>query len=94
MYVGNLPYKATKEDVEEFFTQFGEILDVFLPVNNYGDPRGFGFISVKEDDLDSVLENTNGAELMGRNIVVNVPLPPGEKPARRGTTEQTKIYET
>lgn len=98
LYVGNLPYKASKDDVTDYFAEFGEILDVFLPVNNYGDPRGFGFISVKDEDLDKVLEATNGADFMGRNLVVNLPLPPGEKTQRKRKTttnvlrSESKIY--
>lgn len=55
-------------------------------MNKFGDPRGFAFVTVKEDDVDKVIEATNGVDFMGRNIVVNLPLPPGAKPPRRGTS--------
>jgi RNA recognition motif-containing protein len=71
--------------MSEFFSSFGDVVDVFIPVNNYGDSRGFAFVSVKEENVDIMLEKANGADFMGRNLVVNLPLPPGEKPVKKGT---------
>ena len=66
----------------EYFGQYGEVIDIFLPVNNYGEPRGFAFLTVKKEDADAVVEATDGVEFMGRTLVVNEPLPPGEKAER------------
>ena len=85
IYVGNLPFSSTKEEIKDYFSSYGDVTDVFVPVNKFGDPRGFAFVTVKEDDVDKVIEATNGVDFMGRNIVVNLPLPPGAKPPRRGT---------
>lgn len=90
MYVGNLPFDATREQVAEYFEEFGEILDVFLPINQYGDRRGFGFVSVKEEDVEPIIDKTNEVEFMGRKLVVNKPLPPGEKVKRQGTKRPTR----
>ena len=79
LYVGNLSFDVTREQVQEFFSEFAEVSDTFLPVNTYGDPRGFGFITVKEEDVDKVLEATDGMEFMGRPIAVKLPLTPEEK---------------
>ena len=80
-----MPFASTKADIEEYFSNHAAVTDVFIPVSKYGEPRGFAFITVKEEDADSVIEATNGVEFMGRKIVVNLPLPPGEKPPKRGT---------
>ena len=82
LYIGNIPFTSTDDDLREYFSEFGEVTDIFLPVNKYGEPRGFAFISVKEEDADGVIEATDGMEFMGRTLVVNLPLPPGEKAAR------------
>jgi RNA recognition motif-containing protein len=84
LYVGNLPFVSTKEEIEEFFSAYGEVKDVFVPVNKYGESRGFGFISIKEEDVEGLIEATNGLEFMGRMITVNHPMPPGSKKGKRG----------
>lgn len=87
LYVGNLNFETTKEHLSEYIGEFGEVNDVFIPQDNYGKPRGFAFIAVKEEDVEAVIEATNGQEFMGRAIAVNHPLPPGEKsPKRKGTS--------
>ena len=86
LYVGNLSFKCTKEHLSEYIEEFGQVTDVFLPQDNYGKPRGFAFIAVKDEDVEAVIEGTDGKEFMGRPIAVNHPLPPGEKsPKRKGT---------
>lgn len=84
MYVGNISFQSSKEDLGEYFGQYGEVKDVFIPVNKFGDSRGFCFITVKDEDVETVIEATNGGEFMGRPLAVNHPLPPGEKPQKRG----------
>eukprot|EP00980_Cylindrotheca_fusiformis_P006142 scaffold1319_cov126-Cylindrotheca_fusiformis.AAC.31 len=92
LYVGNISFESTKDDIQEYFGQYGEVNDVFIPVNKFGDSRGFCFITVKEEDAEAVIEATNGAEFMGRPITVNHPLPPGEKPKKREQPGRMKIF--
>lgn len=92
LYIGNIPFTSTDDDLREYFSEFGEVTDIFLPVNKYGEPRGFAFISVKEEDADGVIEATDGMEFMGRTLVVNLPLPPGEKAARGPRPQRMKLY--
>merc|ERR1711937_1051884 len=54
-----------------------------------GRPRGFAFISVKDEDVEAVIEGANEIEFMGRVLAVNHPLPAGEKVRR---PERMKIY--
>lgn len=84
LYVGNLSFDSSKEDIEEFFSLYSEVKDVFIPVNKFDKPRGFAFISVKEEDEEAVIEATNGIEFMGRILTVNRPEPPGTKRVKRG----------
>lgn len=93
LYVGNLNFETTKEHLSEYIGEFGEVNDVFIPQDNFGKPRGFAFIAVKEEDVEAVIEATNGQEFMGRTIAVNHPLPPGEKsPKKKEQPGRMKLY--
>ena len=83
LFVGNLSFKATAEDIKELFGQYGELTDVFIPVDSVGEPRGFGFVTCTDGSVESILENCNGIELLGRRLTVNPPLAPGEKEEKR-----------
>lgn len=92
IYVGNLPFDATKEDLIEYYGEQGEVLEVYIPINPAtGTGRGYAFVTMKEGDVDSAIESTNGIEFMGRPLVVNIPLPPGEK-AQNPRSNRTKLY--
>ena len=94
VYVGNLPFDCTKEEVAELYSEYGEVNEVFFPRNaETGTGRGFAFITMKEEDADAAIEGTNGQQFGGRKLVVNEPLPPGQRPKRRVVNEnQTKLY--
>jgi len=94
LFVGNLPFKATVDDVKDLFSQHGKITDVFIPMNSYGDPRGFAFVTCAQEDLEAVMAATDGAELMGRTLSVNPPLKAGEKEERKKTAapRRQKLY--
>jgi hypothetical protein len=83
LFVGNLPFKATPEELREVFSQFGEVLDVFIPRDSIGEPRGFAFVTCAEGSVDAIRNGADGVEFMGRTLTVNVPLAPGEKTERR-----------
>jgi RNA recognition motif-containing protein len=83
VYVGNIPFASTKEDLEEYFSKFGTVKDVFAPLDSRGEPRGFAFVAIMKEEAEAVIQATNGMEFMGRDLNVNIPLPPGEKPQKR-----------
>ena len=60
LFVGNLSFDASVDDVREFIGQFGGVTDVFLPVNNMGEKRGFAFVTIAEGELENVLEEPMG----------------------------------
>jgi len=93
VYVGNMPFDATREDVEELFSKYGNVRDVYLPMNREtNQPRGFAFVTLDEEQVEQAIEETNGLEFLGRPLVVSLPLPPGEKGARRPRGARQKLY--
>jgi cold-inducible RNA-binding protein len=73
LYVGNISFKATEDDLRDLFAQAGEVLSVKLIKDNAtGRLRGFGFVEmVSEDDGKKAVETFNGKNFMERAIVVN-----------------------
>ncbi len=81
LYVGNLPFQATEEQVSTLFSQTGvTTANVTLVRDRFsGQPRGFGFVEVSRDEeADRAIQALNGHDFMGRNIVVNEARPPRE----------------
>lgn len=73
MFVGNLNFKTTREELEELFAQAGQIQDVFLPMDrDTGRPRGFAFVEfAEESEASAAIEKFDGHELGGRQLRVN-----------------------
>lgn len=81
LYVGNLPFQATEEQITALFTQTGvTVANVTLVRDRFsGQPRGFGFVEINNDEeADRAIQGLNGQDFMGRNIVVNEARPPRE----------------
>ncbi len=72
IYVGNLPFTATEDEVKDLFGQHGTVHSVAL-INDRetGRPRGFGFIEVDDDALSAMIQNLDGKEMDGRALRVN-----------------------
>ncbi|NEO29397.1 MAG: RNA-binding protein [Symploca sp. SIO3C6] len=81
IYIGNLSYDATEEDVSTIFADYGTVKRVQLPTDREtGKPRGFGFVEmVKEEEEAAAIEALDGAEWMGRTLRVNKARPRKEK---------------
>ena len=73
LYVGNIPFKATEDDLRELFSQAGEVLNVKLIEDAAtGRLRGFGFVEMASgEDGNKAIELFNGKQFMDRSIVVN-----------------------
>lgn len=73
IYVGNLLYDVTSEDLQEVFSEYGTVKRVYLPTDREtGRPRGFGFVEMEDDDQETTaIETLDGAQWMGRNMKVN-----------------------
>ena len=72
IYVGNLPFSATEDDVREVFGQFGSVLNVSLISDREtGRPRGFGFVEMEDADALTAIEALDGTAMGGRNLKIN-----------------------
>lgn len=72
IYVGNLPFSATENDVRQLFEQHGAVQSVKL-VNDRetGRPRGFGFVDMEPSDAQKAIQQMNGFEMASRPLRVN-----------------------
>ena len=73
IYVGNLNYEVSQEDLSEVFSEYGKVKRVHLPTDRETcRKRGFGFVEMEtEAEEDKAIETLDGAEWMGREIKVN-----------------------
>ncbi|MEY2983621.1 MAG: hypothetical protein RLZZ568_238 [Cyanobacteriota bacterium] len=83
IYVGNLFYEVTQDDLRDVFTEYGSVKRVSLPTDREtGRIRGFGFVEMSSDDEENVaIETLDGAQWMGRSLRVNKAKPRTEKPS-------------
>jgi len=80
LYVGNLPWSTTEEELEQTFASHVEVLSCrIITDRETGRSRGFGFVEVPETDVEKAIENLNGTEMGGREIVVNEARPRPER---------------
>ena len=73
IYVGNLNFRSTEDEIRTLFGEFGQVDDVALITDrDTGRPRGFGFVEMPEDDAArKAIEALNGKEVDGRALTVN-----------------------
>jgi RNA recognition motif-containing protein len=73
VYIGNLSYSVTREDLEEIFGDYGTVKSVQLPIDREtGRIRGFAFVQMETDEEEqAVIEAYDGAEWMGRDLKVS-----------------------
>jgi len=86
IFVGNLPFRAEREDVIELFAPFGEVLNCSLPLErDTGRKRGFAFIEMADEAIElTAIDGLQGTELMGRPLRINKAEPRGSGAPRRG----------
>jgi RNA recognition motif-containing protein len=71
LYVGNMPFSSTEDDILEMFSDIGIVGDVSLVRDDMGRNRGFGFVTMRtKEDGDKAIEKLDGVEIDGRNIAV------------------------
>ena len=83
IYVGNHPWSATEEQVQNLFAEHGEVLSVKL-VNDRetGRARGFGFVEMEEPGASAAIEALDNASFGGRTLRVNEAKPRAPRPPR------------
>ena len=86
IFVGNLPFRAEREDVVKLFSPFGEVVNCSLPLErDTGRKRGFAFVEMADEAIESkAIDGLQGTELMGRPLRINKAEPRGSGGSRRG----------
>jgi cold-inducible RNA-binding protein len=88
IYVGNLPFSATSESLNEMFSKFGKVDSAKIVMDrDTGRSKGFGFVEMSTgDEAAAAIEKLNGSDIGGRSLVVNEarPMEPREGGGRSG----------
>ncbi|ACV68775.1 RNA recognition motif domain-containing protein [Desulfohalobium retbaense] len=80
IYVGNLPFSATEDEVRSAFGAYGEVTSVkLIEDRETGRPRGFGFVEMS-DGGEQAIENLDGQDFGGRTLKVNEARPRPQRP--------------
>ena len=88
IFVGNLPFRAEREDVLQLFAPFGEVVNCSLPLErDTGRKRGFAFVEMADESIESTaIDGLQGAEMMGRPLRINKAEPRGNSPRRNNNS--------
>ncbi|MFM7429155.1 MAG: RNA-binding protein [Chryseotalea sp. WA131a] len=86
IYVANIPWKATEEQLKQLFSEYGEVSSAKIIMDKVTQrSRGFGFVEMADDTAGrSAVNQLNGADFMGKNLVVNEARPREEGGNSRG----------
>jgi RNA recognition motif-containing protein len=82
IYVGNLSYQTTEDELKEIFAKFGEVTSAKLIENREtGQSKGFGFVEMSNDnEAEEAIKELDGSEISGRSLRVNPARPREERP--------------
>lgn len=84
IYVGNLSYRVTEDEVRELFEQYGNVSRVSLITDrDTGRARGFGFVEMEREGGNAAIAALDGQDFQGRNLRINEARPREERPQRR-----------
>jgi len=86
LYVGNLSYETTEDDLTKIFTEVGSVVSATVITDRVsGRSKGFGFVEMeKEDEARAAIDQLNGREFNQRTITVNEANPPKERSSGGG----------
>jgi len=81
MYVGNLPFSASEQDLRSLFGEYGDVTDVHIPTDREsGRPRGFAFVTMgSKDAMVSAIKGLDGQDFQGRALRINEAQPREER---------------
>ena len=85
LFVGGIPFRATEEELRQLFSQAGEVVSVFIPLDRETRrPRGFAFVEMADDaSAEKAISMFDNSDMGGRSIKVNKARPMEERPPRR-----------
>lgn len=76
IYVGNLPFRSTEEDLQLLFEQYGTVDSVRIILDrDSGRSRGFGFVEMGDSEGQSAIDALHGSDFQGRELTVNMARP-------------------
>ncbi len=86
IYVGNLPYSVTDDDLRNIFGEFGELAAAEVIKDKFsGQSKGFGFVDMPNNsDADAAIKALNETDMKGRKLTVNEARPRAERPRGGG----------
>lgn len=86
LFVGNLSFDTTENDLHDAFAAHGTVIEANLMMDRMsGRPRGFGFVTMgSADEAQKAIDALNGASIGGRNLTVNIARPREERPGGGG----------
>ncbi|MBB5350220.1 RNA recognition motif-containing protein [Haloferula luteola] len=81
MYVGNIPFDTTSQDLESLFSEYGAVTDVHMPMDREsGRPRGFAFVTMDSNEsMQAAIKGLDGADFHGRGLRINEAQPREER---------------
>lgn len=84
LFVGGIPYRTSDEELRQHFSQAGEVVSVFIPMDReMNRPRGFAFVEMADDaGADKAISMFDGSDMGGRRIAVNKARPMEERAPR------------
>lgn len=87
IYVGNLPYSTTEDELRTAFGEFGEVSSVNVITDKFtGQSKGFGFVEMPDNaDADAAIKGLNDTLMGNRSIKVSQARPRADRPARGGS---------
>jgi len=72
IYVGNIPYKSSEDDLGNLFAEFGDVTSVKIIQDKFtGRSKGFGFVEMNDESGTAAIDALDGFEHMGRNLRVS-----------------------
>ena len=86
LYVGNMSFKTSEDELRSAFAQYGSVTDVYVAMDKMtGRPRGFAFVTMgTAEEAKVAAEKVNGVELGGRQLTVNEARPKEDRPSGGG----------
>jgi RNA recognition motif-containing protein len=81
LFVGNLPFSAKEPELMEYFAAYGASA-VTIPTNPDGRSKGFAFVDVEDDKMESAVNDLNGKEMGGRALNINEARPREDRGSR------------
>ena len=86
LFVGNLSFNATENDLQDAFSQFGAVSEVNIMMDRVTNrPRGFAFVTMASpEDAEKAIQGMNGKDFDGRALTVNEARPREDRPPRQG----------